>query len=108
MASKVPEDWPEFKARVQASLSSAEPYDCAVYGALERRGIHALIPAKVEPIRSRVPLRRFRYDAKHDILRCPRKRVLRPTRPIRHGRFFYSKAKSLSENIRRDYKVFGA
>jgi len=64
-----------------------------VYGALERRGINALIPAKAEPIRSRVPLRRFRYDAKHDILRCPRKRVLRPTRPVKHGRFFYSKAK---------------
>ena len=38
-----------------------------VYGALERRGIEALIPAKAEPIRSRVPLRRFRYDAKHDL-----------------------------------------
>jgi Transposase DDE domain len=38
-----------------------------VYGALERRGIDALIPAKAEPIKSRVPLRRFRYDAKHDI-----------------------------------------
>jgi hypothetical protein len=30
-----------------------------VYGALERRGIDALIPAKVEPIRSRVPMCRF-------------------------------------------------
>jgi hypothetical protein len=58
-----------------------------VYGALERRSIDALIPAKAEPIRSRVPLRRFRYDAKHDILRCPRKRVLRPTRPVNYGRF---------------------
>lgn len=47
-----------------------------VYGALERRGIHALIPAKAEPIKSRVPLRRFRYDAKHDILKCPRGRIL--------------------------------
>ena len=64
-----------------------------VYGALERRGIDALIPAKAEPIRSRVPMRRFRYDAKHDILKCPRGRVLRPTRPVKHGRFFYSKAK---------------
>src|SRR6201999_2322897 len=58
-----------------------------VDGALERRGIDALIPAKAEPIKSRVPLRRFRYDAKHDILRCPKKRVLRPTRPVKHGRF---------------------
>src|SRR5678810_867458 len=38
-----------------------------VYGALARRDIDALIAAKAEPIRSRVPLRRFRYDAKHDI-----------------------------------------
>jgi hypothetical protein len=64
-----------------------------VYSALERRGIDALIPAKAEPIKSRVPLRRFRYDAKHDILKCPQGRVLRPARPIKHGRFFYSKAK---------------
>jgi transposase len=64
-----------------------------VYGALERRAIDALIPAKAEPIKSRVPLKRFRYDAKHDILKCPRGRILRPARPIKHGRFFYSKAK---------------
>jgi IS5 family transposase len=64
-----------------------------VHGALEKRGIDPLIPAKAEPIRSRVPVRRFRYDARHDILRCPRARILRPGRPIKHGRFFYSKAK---------------
>ena len=64
-----------------------------VYGALERRKIDPVIPAKKEPIRSRVPLRRFRYDARHDILRCPKGRILRPARPIEHGRFFYSKAK---------------
>ncbi|MFK4380944.1 hypothetical protein ABIA40_000352 [Bradyrhizobium sp. USDA 223] len=64
-----------------------------VYGALEGRGIDALIPAKAEPIKSRVPLRRFRYDAKHDILKCPQARILGPARPIKHGRFFYSKAK---------------
>jgi hypothetical protein len=64
-----------------------------VYGALERRGIRTLIPAKAEPIRSRVPMRRFRYDEKHDILKCPRGRILRPTRRIKHGRFFYSKAR---------------
>ena len=68
-----------------------------VYGALERRSIDALIPAKAEPIKSRVPLRRFRYDAKHDILKCPKGRILRPTRPIKHGRFFYSKAKDCAQ-----------
>lgn len=63
-----------------------------VFGALERRGIDALIQAKAEPIRSPVPLRRFRYDAKHDILKCPRGKILRPTRPVKHGRFFYSRS----------------
>jgi hypothetical protein len=64
-----------------------------VYGALERRGIEALIPAKAEPIRSPVPLRRFRYDAENDIVKCPRGKILRPTRRVEHGRFFYSRAK---------------
>ncbi|TIX85242.1 MAG: IS5/IS1182 family transposase, partial [Mesorhizobium sp.] len=41
---------------------------------------------------SPVPLRRFRYDAKHDILKCPRGKILRPTRPVKHGRFFYSRS----------------
>jgi IS5 family transposase len=64
-----------------------------IYGGLERRGIEALIPAKAEPIRSSVPLRRFRYDARHDIVKCPRGRTLRPQRPIKHGRFFYARAR---------------
>ena len=63
-----------------------------VYGAFERRAIGALIPAKAEPIRSPVPLRRFRYDARHDILKCLRGKTLRPTRREKHGRFFYSRA----------------
>ena len=67
-----------------------------VYGDLERRGIDPVIPAKAEPIRSAVPLRRFRYDAKHDLLRCPRGKILRPMRRVEHGRFFYSKARDCS------------
>ena len=67
-----------------------------VYGDLEQRGVDPVIPAKAEPIRSAVPLRRFRYDAKHDILRCPRGKILRPGRPVEHGRFFYSKARECS------------
>ena len=64
-----------------------------VYGGMERRGIDPVIPAKKEPIRSKVPLRRFRYDAKHDIAKCPRGKVLRPGKPVAHGRFFHSKAR---------------
>jgi hypothetical protein len=53
-----------------------------VFGGLERREIAAVIPAKKEPIRSPVPLRRFRYDARHDIVKCPRGKILRPGRPV--------------------------
>jgi transposase len=67
-----------------------------VYGALERRGIDALIPTKAEPIKSAVPLRRFRYDARHDIVKCPRGKVLRPGRRVKHGRFFYARARDCS------------
>lgn len=63
-----------------------------VYAGLEKRQIQAVIPAKAEPIRSPVPLRRFRYDPRNDILKCPRGKILRPTRPVKHGRFFYSRA----------------
>jgi hypothetical protein len=42
-----------------------------VYGALERRGIEALIPAKAEPVRSRVPFVGDDYPA---LLRARRRR----------------------------------
>jgi hypothetical protein len=32
------------------------------------------------------------HHARHDILRCATRRILRPARPIRHARLFYSKA----------------
>jgi transposase len=65
-----------------------------VYGGLERRGIDPLIPAKAEPVKSAVPLRRFRYDAKNDIAKCPRGKILRPGKPVAHGRFFYARGKN--------------
>jgi IS5 family transposase len=67
-----------------------------VYGALERRRIDALIPTKAEPIKSPVPLRRFHYDARHDIVKCPRGKVLRPGRRVKHGRFFCARARDCS------------
>ena len=64
-----------------------------IYGDLERRKTAAVIPPKAEPIRSAVPMRRFRYDERHDVLKCPRGRVLKPGRREKHGRFFTSRAK---------------
>ena len=65
-----------------------------VFAGLEARTIAAVIPTKAEPIRSKVPLRRFRYDARHDLVKCPRGKILRPNKAkIDHGRFFASKAR---------------
>lgn len=64
-----------------------------LYAGLEERQIAAVIPAKAEPIRSPVPMRRFRYDARHDVLKCPRGKKLKPGRAVKHGRFFTSRAR---------------
>ena len=64
-----------------------------LYAGLEERDIAAVIPAKAEPIRSPVPMRRFRYDALNDVLKCPRGKKLRAGRAIKHGRFFTSRAR---------------
>jgi len=78
---------------VPATVTADQGYAYGkIYGALERRGIDPVIPAKKEPIRAKVPLRRFRYDARHDLLKCPQGRTLRPQRRVEHGRFFYSRA----------------
>lgn len=53
------------------------------------RGIDAPIPAKAKPIKSPVPLRRFRYDAKND----RSARAYRALRGPSSSPFFYSKAK---------------
>jgi transposase len=84
----------ETTGRPVATVTADAGYAYAkIFGGLERRGIGAVIPTKAEPIRSPVPLRRFRYDAHHDILKCPRGKILRPSRPVKHGRFFYSRAR---------------
>jgi len=51
-----------------------------VFAALEERGIEAVIPAKAErpPKKGTIPVRRFKLDAKHRIVRCPAGKVLRP------------------------------
>ncbi len=64
-----------------------------VYGAMERRGIDAVIPAKVDPMRSAVPLRRFKFDPKTDRVKCPRGKILRPGKVHGHGRFFTARVR---------------
>jgi transposase len=80
-------------AAIAAVTADAGYAYAKVYAGLERREIAAVIPAKAEPIRSPVPMRRFRYDAKHDTLKCPRGKRLKPGRRVKHGRFFTSRAR---------------
>ncbi len=64
-----------------------------VYAVLERRGVDALIPAKREPTQSRVPLRLFRYDARNNVVKCPRGKILSPRRSEKRGRYYGSKTR---------------
>ncbi|TWB34630.1 DDE family transposase [Nitrospirillum pindoramense] len=80
-------------AKVATATADAGYAYAKVYGQLERRGTQAVIPPKAEPIRSPVAMRRFRYDARHDILKCPHGKVLKAGRAVKHGRFFTSRAR---------------
>ena len=77
-----------------ATLTADAGYAYAkVYGAMERRRIDALIPAKADPMRSAVPLRRFKFDPRRDIVKCPRGKVLKPGKVHGHGRFFTARVR---------------
>lgn len=70
-------------------------YDHAAnYALLERRGIRALIPPQSQGTRpGRLSSLRFRYDARHDIVRCPRGRTLGRSTPSRLGMIYRAKAR---------------
>ena len=62
-----------------------------VFRGLERRRIDPVIPTRKDPSRSPVPLRRFRYDARHHLLKCPRGKILHPERRLGRGQVFLSR-----------------
>jgi len=63
----------------------------ANFADLEARKTGAVIPPQ-RTRRAKVPLSRFRYDERHDILRCPKGRHLRPGGRTAHGRSFRARA----------------
>ena len=84
----------ELSGRTPALVTADSGYAYSeVYAALERRGVDGLIPAKKEPTQSRVPLRRFHYDARNDVVKCPRGKTLRPRRNEEGGRRYGSKTR---------------
>ena len=58
------------------------------YRALEERGTAAVIPPQ-RTRKAKMPLRWFKYDARHDLVRCPAGKTLRPgSRVGRDGGFY--------------------
>src|SRR5215207_3889341 len=51
-----------------------------LFAAFEARGIEAVVPTRPErpPRPGVIPVRRFKLDARHNHVRCPRGRILRP------------------------------
>src|SRR5690606_18288726 len=65
-----------------------------VFRALEDRNIEGIVPAKAEQAPGKViPTRRFKFDAHHNIARCPRGKILRPKgKPHRGFQYFHASA----------------
>jgi hypothetical protein len=80
------------QAIITATADAGYAY-AKVYSGLEKRGIDPLIPAKADPMRSAVPLRRFRFDPKADLVKCPRGKILTPGKVQKHGRFFVARTR---------------
>jgi Transposase DDE domain len=59
-----------------------------VFRALEDRNIEGIVPAKAEQKpKGVIPQRRFKFDAKHNIVRCPRRKILRSRGRPERGSF---------------------
>ena len=57
-----------------------------VYGALELKQIRAVIPPKAAPaLGSCIPLQRFKYDERHQLVRCPQGKILHRVSQSKHG-----------------------
>ena len=80
------------RAPVMVTADSGYAYS-KVFGLLERWGVDGLIPAKGEPTQSRVPLRRFRYDERRQVVKCPGGKTLRPRGSTERGRSYVSKTR---------------
>ncbi len=63
------------------------------YEALEAADIDAVIPPQTQSTRSKcIPARRFKYDARHEIVRCPGRKVLRRSTCNRQGVMYRARA----------------
>lgn len=65
----------------------------ANYALAESRGIDAVIPPQAQPkCPKRIPARRFKYDARHQTVRCPAGKMLRPSSTQKTGQVYRARA----------------
>lgn len=65
------------------------------YALLEQRGTQAVIPPQTEARRStRIPARRFKYDARHQLVRCPAGKALRRSTQNKQGWVYRAKTRN--------------
>jgi len=64
----------------------------ANYAELEDRKIDAVIPPQSKNTKpERIPARRFKYDAKHKVVRCQGGKMLRPSYPSNNGTVYLAR-----------------
>jgi transposase len=68
------------------------------YTTLEKRGTEAIIPPQCErKSPRRIPIKRFKYDGKHQIVRCPVGKVLERSFQTRKGWIYKAAAKDCAD-----------
>ena len=78
---------------VEKVTADAQYATSANFRDLEEMGIEAVIPTQPERTKgTRIPARRFKYDAKHDVAVCPTGKKLRRTRQMDEGWVYSAKA----------------
>jgi transposase len=89
-------------AAVKTVTADGSYAHAANYAALEERGVEAVIPPQREPRpKNATPLRRFRYDEKNDLVRCPAGRKLKRSCREKNGWMYRARAKDCRRCPRR-------
>lgn len=79
--------------KVQTVTADAAYAHSKNYMEMENRRIDAVVPPQRENARpKRIPARRFKYDARHKVIRCPAGKMLRSSCPSSHGTVYLARA----------------
>jgi transposase len=89
--------------KVQAVTADAAYAHNENYAALEKRGIEAIIPPQCErKSPQRIPINRFKYDGKHQIVRCPTGKILKRSFQTSKGWIYKAAVKDCADCLLRE------